>query len=177
MTEPSAGRGVELSSAFASTLSVLRKVGPRDLDRPTPCASWDVQALINHIISAARWWAATVSGDASLEAGEDADYVGSHGDGGFVAAYEESIRVALDAFAADGAAERMVTVAFGEFPGAALAQFAATGYLRDDRGRYQPYGVVVLEVVGDHIRRIVSFGDPRLLPVFGFENAALDLDR
>ncbi|MEZ0114085.1 uncharacterized protein (TIGR03086 family) [Catenulispora sp. EB89] len=136
MTEPSVGRGVDLSSAFDSTMGVLRKVEPQDLARPTPCASWDVRALINHIISAARWWAAMVSGDPGLEAAEGADFVGGERDGAgaragaragdFVAAYEESIRVTLDAFGAPGAAERMVTVPFGEFPGTALAQFAAT---------------------------------------------------
>ncbi len=138
MMEPSVGRGVDLSSAFDSTMGVLRKVEPHDLAKPTPCASWDVQALINHIISAARWWAAMVSGDPGLESAEGADYVGADGgnvdgnDGGnvgggdFVAAYEESIRVTLGAFGAPGAAERMVTVPFGKFPGAALAQFAAT---------------------------------------------------
>jgi len=126
MTEQSVGRGVDLSSAFDSTMGVLRKVEPHDLAKPTPCASWEVRALINHIISAARWWAAMVSGDPGLEAAEGTDYVGADGDGDFVAAYEESIRVTLGAFGAPGAAERMVTVPFGEFPGAALAQFAAT---------------------------------------------------
>jgi RNA polymerase sigma-70 factor (ECF subfamily) len=57
--------------------------------------------------------------------------------------------------------------------GGANGNPAIAGYLRDNEGRYQPYGVVVLEVVGDQISRIVSFGDPRLLPFFGFENAAL----
>ena len=51
---------------------------------------------------------------------------------------------------------------------------ALAGYLRDGEGRYQPYGVTLLKVVGDHISRIVSFGDPELLPVFGFENAVLE---
>jgi uncharacterized protein (TIGR03086 family) len=124
MTEPSFGQGVDLSAAFDSTMGVLRKVEPHDLVRPTPCASWDVPALINHIVSAPRWWAAMVSGDAGLEAAEGTDYVGDGGD--FVAAYEEGIGLALAAFGAEGAAERMVTVPFGEFPGAALAQFAAT---------------------------------------------------
>jgi len=133
MTEPSVGQGVDLSAAFDSTMGVLRKVEPQDLAKATPCQSWDVAALINHIVSAARWWAAMVSGDAGLEAAEGTDFVGS-GDGGdgsssggdFVAAYEESIRITLGAFAAEGAAERMVTAPFGEFPGAALAKFAAT---------------------------------------------------
>jgi len=43
---------------------------------------------------------------------------------------------------------------------------AAACYIRDDKGAYQPYGVVVLEVVGDGVSRIVSFGDPALLPLF-----------
>ncbi|MEY9927568.1 uncharacterized protein (TIGR03086 family) [Catenulispora sp. GP43] len=122
MTESNTFPGVELSAAFDSTMSVLRKVEPHDLAKPTPCASWDVRALVNHVISAARWWASMVSGDKGLEAAEGEDYAA----GDFVAAYEESIRVTLDAFGAEGAAERMVTVPFGEFPGAALEGFAAT---------------------------------------------------
>ena len=122
MTEQSVGRGVDLSAAFECTMGVLRKVERHDLDKPTPCASWDVRALINHFIGTARWWAAMVAGDAGLEAAEGEDFAG----GDFVAAYEESIRIALAAFGAEGAAERMVTAPFGVFPGAALAQFAAT---------------------------------------------------
>lgn len=113
--------GVDLEEAFGSTLGMLRRVGRSDLGRPTPCASWDVRALVNHFIGTARWWAATVSGDDGL-AGPDEDYAA----GDFVAAYEESIRVALGAFGADGALERRVKLPFGEFPGAALQAFAAT---------------------------------------------------
>jgi RNA polymerase sigma-70 factor (ECF subfamily) len=47
---------------------------------------------------------------------------------------------------------------------------AAAGYVCDEQGRYQPYGVIVVEVVGERIGRVVSFNDPELLPVFGFEN-------
>jgi hypothetical protein len=36
---------------------------PKDLDAPTPCASWDVRTLVNHFIGTARWWAATIAGD------------------------------------------------------------------------------------------------------------------
>lgn len=122
MTEPSVGRDVDLSAAFDSTMSVLRKVEPDDLAKPTPCASWDVRALVNHIIGAARWWAAMVSGDPGLEAAEGEDYTA----GDVVAAYEAGIGVTLGAFAAEGAAERIVTAPFGRFPGEVLAKFAAT---------------------------------------------------
>jgi RNA polymerase sigma-70 factor (ECF subfamily) len=50
----------------------------------------------------------------------------------------------------------------------ANGQPAAAGWLRDEKGAYQPYGIVVLTVSGDGIRRVVSFGDPGLVAVFGF---------
>jgi uncharacterized protein (TIGR03086 family) len=113
----------ELDRAAQSTLTVLAKVQPADLDAPTPCASWDVRALINHFVGTARWWAGVLAGDPG---DTNADYAGSD----YVAAYEESIRIALEAFEADGALDRMVRLPFGEFPGtvvrgmAALDQFA-----------------------------------------------------
>ncbi len=107
-----------LNQAMQSTLAVLTKVRPGDLDAPTPCASWDVRALVNHFIGTARWWAGTVSGE---DESADADYAA----GDFVAAYEESIAIAVGAFAADGALERTVRLPFGEFPGAAVLGMAA----------------------------------------------------
>jgi len=85
-----------LHRALQGTLAVLTGVRVKDLERPTPCASWDVRALINHFIGSARWWAATIAGDGGAT---DADYAA----GDFVAAYEESIRIAVAAFGADGA--------------------------------------------------------------------------
>jgi RNA polymerase sigma-70 factor (ECF subfamily) len=53
-------------------------------------------------------------------------------------------------------------------PSGANGQPAAAAYVRDETGAFRPYGVVVLEVTGGLVSRIVSFGDPELLPVFGF---------
>jgi RNA polymerase sigma-70 factor (ECF subfamily) len=50
----------------------------------------------------------------------------------------------------------------------ANGQPAAAAYLRDQHGDNQPYGIVVLTVTSAGIRRISSFGDPRLVIVFGF---------
>jgi len=113
----------ELDMAVKSTLAILMKVQPADLEAPTPCASWSVRGLINHFVGTARWWAGILAGQAD---DTDADYAG----GDFVAAYEESIRIAQAAFEADGALDRTVRLPFGEFPGtvvrgmAALDQFA-----------------------------------------------------
>ena len=108
----------ELDRALSSTLAVLQKVQPGDLDAPTPCASWDVRALINHFTDTARWWAGVVSGTSEPT---DVDYTA----GDFVAAYEESARMAAAAFEADGVLGRMIRLPFGEFPGAAVRSMAA----------------------------------------------------
>jgi len=107
-----------LNQALQSTLAILRRVRPGDLDAPTPCASWEVRALVSHFVGTARWWAAAIAGQ---EGAADADYAS----GDFVAAYEESIRMAVAAFAAEGALDRMVRLPFGEFPGAVLRDLAA----------------------------------------------------
>jgi RNA polymerase sigma-70 factor (ECF subfamily) len=51
-------------------------------------------------------------------------------------------------------------------PTSANGQPAAVGHIRDSRGAYQPYGIVVLTVTGDGISRAVSFGDPSLVTLF-----------
>jgi uncharacterized protein (TIGR03086 family) len=106
-----------LARALQGTLAILAKVRPEDLDEPTPCASWDVRALVNHFVGTARWWAAIISEDGGVT---EADYAA----GDFVAAYEESIRIAVAAFGADGALDRTIRLPFGEFPGPVLLNLA-----------------------------------------------------
>ena len=112
-------RVTELDRALQSTLAVLAKVDPGHLDAPTPCASWDVSALINHFIATTRWWASVVTGEG---ADTEADYAA----GDYVAAYEESIPVTIAAFAADGVLDKTIRLPFGEFPGAVVLGMAAT---------------------------------------------------
>jgi uncharacterized protein (TIGR03086 family) len=106
-----------LDRALAGTLAILAQVRPEHLDRPTPCASWDVRALVNHFVGSARWWAATISEDGGVT---EADYAA----GDVVAAYEQSIRSAATAFGADGALAKTIQLPFGEFPGAVLLNLA-----------------------------------------------------
>jgi len=98
-----------LARAFASTQTVLSKVGPDQLDRPTPCASWDVRALIEHVVGSARWATDTIAITP----------------GGPVLSYEQQIEAALTAFAADGAMERTVSLPFAELTGAQLMDLAS----------------------------------------------------
>ena len=50
----------------------------------------------------------------------------------------------------------------------ANGQPAAAAYRRDQHGNSRPYGICVLTVSSAGIRRISSFGDPRLVTMFGF---------
>jgi uncharacterized protein (TIGR03086 family) len=112
-------RTAVLDRAFASTRAVLAEVQPGQLDARTPCASWDVHALINHFVGTARWAAANVSGGEQVA---DEDYAA----GDFVARYDESIQAAITAFGAEGALEAAVALPFGEFSGAAFMSLAAS---------------------------------------------------
>ncbi|GIH20574.1 TIGR03086 family protein [Rugosimonospora africana] len=110
-----------LNRAFASTRAVLATVGPDQLDAPTPCASWDVHALINHFIDSARWAGAALGvGDQAVDADADA------AEQDFLARYDESIALTLAAFEAEGALEKTVQLPFGEFTGVALMGMATT---------------------------------------------------
>jgi uncharacterized protein (TIGR03086 family) len=109
----------ELARAFASTRSVLRAVRADQLDEATPCASWDVRLLINHFIGTAHWAGATVSASTQVP---DEDFAGDDA----LASYDQSIRTTLAAFQAPGALERTLTLAFGQYSGAALMRLATT---------------------------------------------------
>jgi len=53
-------------------------------------------------------------------------------------------------------------------PTSANGQPAAIGYRRDPDGVHRAYGVAVLSVRADGVVGVVSFGDPTLVPAFGF---------
>ena len=113
----------QLERAFGVTRGLLANVKPDQYDDPTPCASWDVRRLISHIVGGSHWFAASVNAGASPEndTSEDTDYT----QGDLMASYDEGIKASLDAFGADGAAEKIVKLPFGEFPGG-IFQLIAT---------------------------------------------------
>jgi uncharacterized protein (TIGR03086 family) len=102
-----------LASVFALTRGVLSNVRPDQLDDPTPCMTWDVRQLVNHIVGGSHWFAATTNAGTASEVG-DTDYT----QGDMLASYDEGIAATLAAFDSPGAQEKMVKLPFGEFPGA-----------------------------------------------------------
>ena len=109
-----------LEQAITSTRAVLANVKPDQLGAATPCASWKVSDLINHIVGGQHFFASGVSGQAP--SGESPDF--SAGD--FVAAFDEASAACVAAFSGEGVMQRMLTLPFGQMPGAAFIGLAAT---------------------------------------------------
>lgn len=110
-----------LARAFASTRNVLANVQPVQLDGPTPCASWTVRDLINHIVGGSHWFGATTE---SGEAGPSSEQDWTEGD--MVASFDSGVARALAAFKAPGAQEKTIKLPFGEFPGSVYMGLATT---------------------------------------------------
>jgi uncharacterized protein (TIGR03086 family) len=110
-----------LEEAIASTRSILGNVTPDQLDHDTPCASWKVRDVINHVVGAHHFFTGALTGTPPA-AGDPAS-------GDFVAAFDDASRACVEAFQAEGVAERTITLPFGELPGAAVAGLVATDTL------------------------------------------------
>ncbi|MFN2608560.1 MAG: TIGR03086 family metal-binding protein [Acidimicrobiales bacterium] len=109
-----------LRRAFASTATVLGNVSPEQFANPTPCASWDVRALVNHIVGGPDVFAeAAETGVSPGRSGEDFTT------GDYRAVFRRGAERAVAAFAAEGAMEKPMKVPIGEVPGAMFVHIAA----------------------------------------------------
>ena len=109
-----------LRQAFASTGGVLANVSVDQLDLPTPCASWSVRDVVNHVVGGTSYFSVTAeTGEAPAVGGAD------HTAGDFKAAFEEGAKRAVKAFSAPGAMEKMMKLPFGELPGSIFVFIAA----------------------------------------------------
>ncbi len=102
-----------LETAIASTRSVLAGVSADQLHATTPCAQWDVSALINHIVGGQRFFATAIRGQ--QPSGEEHD----DATGDYRTAFDAAAAECVVAFGEDGAMERTVTLPFGDMPGSA----------------------------------------------------------
>jgi len=109
-----------LSQAFTSSRQVLASVTTEQLHGGTPCRSWDVAALINHMVGAPR----TAVGALTTTPADDADDDFAAGD--FMARYDETAAAALAAFGAPGALEKTVVLPFGELPASLFMMIIAS---------------------------------------------------
>ncbi len=103
------------AEALDATHAIVAGVSDDQLAKATPCAGWDVRALLNHVVSG-NWWAA------ELAAGRTIADVGDRLDGDVLGvdalgAYEASAVAARAAFEAPGAMDAPCAVSYGPVPG------------------------------------------------------------
>jgi uncharacterized protein (TIGR03086 family) len=112
-----------LEKAFASTAGVLANVKADQLDDPTPCASWKVRDLINHIVGGTTFFALIAeTEEAPSRGGPPTDYAA----GDFNATFERGAKRAVAAFRAEGVMDKIMTAPFGQVPGSIFVYIAAT---------------------------------------------------
>jgi uncharacterized protein (TIGR03086 family) len=109
-----------LSQGFASTGKVLAGVSPDQLSASTPCASWTVRDLINHIVGGTTFFAVTAETGAA-PTGEASDFT----TGDYVSEFKEGAARAVQAFEAEGAMEKMMKLPFAELPGSVFVNIAS----------------------------------------------------
>ena len=112
-----------LRQAMATTRGVLSRVQPDQLDMATPCASWKVSDVINHVVGTQYFFAGALAGERA--GGAPRDFAA----GDFVAAFDDGAAACAAAFESDGAMERIVKMPFGDMPGSALIGLATTDTL------------------------------------------------
>jgi uncharacterized protein (TIGR03086 family) len=112
-----------LSQAFTSTSGVLAGVSAEDIDRPTPCASWRVRELLNHVVGGPRWYASFALTGARPSEGSPQD-AGDFSVGDFRAVFAADSADCVAAFSADGVMERTMQLPFGEVPGSVYVNIA-----------------------------------------------------
>jgi uncharacterized protein (TIGR03086 family) len=103
-------RVVELTGA------VVDRIGPEQLDDPSPCTAWSVRDVLNHLVAGAEVFGRCVRdgsiSDVELTAVLTRDALGDD----HRAAFHRATRDVLDAFSAPGALDRIVRVPIGEMP-------------------------------------------------------------
>jgi uncharacterized protein (TIGR03086 family) len=110
--------------AMAQTGSIVAAVSPAQFALPTPCAEYDVRALLGHIVGGLTRIAIVGEGGDALARPARADDVP---DDGWLAAYRAAEARATAAWADDATLDALVEVPWGKVPG----RFALAGYVQE----------------------------------------------
>ena len=113
-----------LERATASTEKILANVRSDQLGLATPCASWKVRDLINHIAGNGYWFEGIARDGVAPDRPDNAAPDVASGD--FLTAYTEGSRRAVAAFSADGVMDKTLQLPWGEMPAAAFIVMAST---------------------------------------------------
>lgn len=94
--------------------TLIDAINPDDLAKPTPCASWDVRGLINHMIGTSIAFTNVLSGTPISMPSEPTDHVGTDPAG----AYARAADALVQAWSAPGALDKLIQMMSREVPGA-----------------------------------------------------------
>jgi uncharacterized protein (TIGR03086 family) len=139
MTYPERGSAEIIERACASTVAILAGVLAADLGLATPCRSWTVKDVVNHIIGSAAWYAGLAEEGAIADTDEAGDAVGDDQAGGdaagggetdhtlgdFHATFQREADRLVAAFSAPGAMDKIMEMPFGGMPGSVCVWIAA----------------------------------------------------
>jgi uncharacterized protein (TIGR03086 family) len=110
--------------AMTQTESIVAAVEPGQLTNPTPCADYDVRALLSHIVGGLNRVAIAGEGGDALARPARADDVS---DNGWLAAYQAAAARAAAAWTDDAKLDILVELPWGKIPG----RFAIAGYIQE----------------------------------------------
>jgi uncharacterized protein (TIGR03086 family) len=112
--------------ASAEFTARVHRVGDR-WSAPTPCAGWDVRALVGHVVEEERWAPPLLDGATIEEVGDRfaGDLLGADP----VAAVEEAAPGAVSAVESHDALARTVHLSFGDVPGEEYVMQLAADHL------------------------------------------------
>jgi uncharacterized protein (TIGR03086 family) len=99
-----------LDRTLAQAGAIVARVRPEQATPPTPCASWDVRALANHVVHDVQQFTEVVAG--REWAPQDTDVIGDD----WAGAYRQAADGLLAAWRRPGVLERTVRLPFGEVP-------------------------------------------------------------
>ena len=104
----------QYATALAEFDRRVEVIGPDQWHNPTPCAEWDVRALVNHLVTEQLWVPLLLDGATIEDVGDrfDGDQLGDDP----VAAWKRAAAAAREAFAAPGALHRVVELSYGRRP-------------------------------------------------------------
>jgi uncharacterized protein (TIGR03086 family) len=120
MTYPERGSAEIIERACASTVAVLAGVQAADFGRPTPCRSWTVKDVVNHVIGSAAWYA-ELAEEGAVGDSEEADRTA----GDFHATFRREADRLVAAFSAPGAMDKIMEMPFGGMPGSVCVWIAS----------------------------------------------------
>ncbi|GAA4590858.1 uncharacterized protein (TIGR03086 family) [Actinoplanes octamycinicus] len=117
------------AAAVRATVDLVARATPADLGKPTPCAGWDLAALLAHMTAQHHGFAAAARGRGS---DETVWAPGPLGDD-FISRYADAVTDVLDAFAVPDLLDRpFVLPEFGTdrpFPGRLAVTFHLVDYV------------------------------------------------